>query len=140
MTQLCENDAIASSSAAAVAEVAAQVGGVNIRLVDDMYFLRHILDMKPSSDDDSSSNIEIHTSSPNSPPTPQRTRSRLLGHRQSMTASTTPYTSSSISTSTSSQNHQQNNHHQTSSTSPYSSPPISTSPNGYTLYHPGMKD
>jgi hypothetical protein len=124
MTQLCENDACASSSSAA-----AEVAGLNIRLVDDLYFLRHILDMKPSSDDDSSnSNIEIHTSSPNSPPTPQRTRSRLLGHRQSMTGS------SSIPYNTSSQN---NNPHQTS---PYSSPPISTSPNGYILCHPGMKD
>jgi hypothetical protein len=116
MTQLCENDAIASSSAA-VAEVAAQVGGVP-GVIDDMYFLRHILDMKPSSDTDD--NLEIHTS-PNSPPTPQRTRSRILGHRQSMTGATFSYTSQQ-------------------QTSPYSSPPISTSPNSYTLHHPGMKD
>jgi hypothetical protein len=122
MTQLCENDAIASSSAA-VAEVAAQVGGVP-GVIDDMYFLRHILDMKPSSDEDSHDN---HTS-PNSPPTPQRTRSRILGHRQSMTGS------NSFS------NQQQPQ--QQPQTSPYSSPPISTSPNGCFphYYHPGMKD
>ena len=56
MTQLCESDAIASSSAA-VAEAAAQVTGVP-GFVDDMYFLRHILDMKPSSPSDDS-NLEI---------------------------------------------------------------------------------
>jgi hypothetical protein len=124
MTQLCENDAIASSSAA-VAEVAAQVGGVP-GVIDDMYFLRHILDMKPSSDEDS---LENHTS-PNSPPTPQRTRSRILGHRQSMTNSN----------SFSHQNNQPLQPQQQNS--PYSSPPISTSPNGCFphYYHPGMKD
>lgn len=56
MTQLlCDTNAIASSSAAAVAEKAAQVGGVP-GMVDDMYFLRHILDMEPSNDD---SGLEI---------------------------------------------------------------------------------